>query len=233
MLATSAGAEEHPFFEHRSTDRLGLVLVTSDRGLCGAFNTNLCRETERVLAEASDSKRSKLIVVGRKGNQYFRHRQVAISKSFESLGDQVDFPMVQTITRAAVDPFLDKEVDRVAIVTTKFISAAKREVVVRPFLPIERSAAEGEGSTNRDYLYEPSQAEIFDQLLPRYTRALFYSILAESFASEHSARMLAMGNATRNAGDMIDELILLRNRLRQAAITAELADIGGAVEALS
>jgi F-type H+-transporting ATPase subunit gamma len=129
--------------------------------------------------------------------------------------------------------YLRGEVDRVTIVATQFISATRRQVITTPFLPVSTPGEASQGSSQRNYIFEPSEAAIFAELLPRYTTALMFSVLAGSFAAEHSARMLAMGNATRNAKDLIETLTLKRNRLRQAAITSELADIIGAVEALS
>ncbi len=234
LLARSAAAEEHPFFQKREGDREGLLVVTSDRGLCGAFNTNIGRATERHL-QGRDPGSARLIVVGRKGVTYLRHRGYRIDTPFVGIGDQVDFEMVQKVARATVDLFTTGEVDRVSIISTNFISATRREVVVTRFLPIEGVGGDGEGEAGAsgNYIFEPSELEIFAQLVPRYTTARIYSVLAESFAAEHSNRMLAMGNATRNAKDFIDALILKRNRLRQAAITSELADIVGTAEAVT
>ncbi len=231
LLSSSEAALEHPFFETRSGGREAIVVVTSDRGLCGAYNATVCREVEHYVGQR-DRSEIQIVAVGKKAVQYFRRRGWNIVESFTAFGDQVDFALVQKITRAAVDRFARREVDRVTVVATQFESATRRHVVATPFLPVV--SPEGEATTtNRNYIFEPSEEEIFAELLPRFTNALFYSVLAGSFAAEHAARMLAMGNATRNAGDLIDSLTLTRNRLRQAAITSELADIVGAVEALA
>jgi F-type H+-transporting ATPase subunit gamma len=232
LLAGSEVAAEHPYFEVRPGDREAMVFVTSDRGLCGAFNVNVCRVVEGHI-HGKRKEDVQLIAVGRKGAQYFRHRRWSIARPFEALGDQVDLAMVQTVTREAVGMYLRGEVDRVTIVATQFISATRRQVITTPFLPVSTPGEASQGSSQRNYIFEPSEAAIFAELLPRYTTALMFSVLAGSFAAEHSARMLAMGNATRNAKDLIETLTLKRNRLRQAAITSELADIIGAVEALS
>lgn len=231
LMAGSEAAIEHPYFEKRPGNREALVVVTSNRGLCGAFNVNVCRAAE---AHSAGVQREnvRLITIGRKGGQYFRHRGWTIATPFESMGDQVDLAMVQLIARDVVGMYLRDEVDRVSIVATQFVSATRRRVVVSPFLPVVAPAEPHGTKTQRNYIFEPSEAEIFAALLPRYTTALLFSVLAGSFAAEHSARMLAMGNATRNAKDLIEALTLKRNRVRQAAITSELADIIGAVEAL-
>lgn len=234
LLAGSESAAEHPYFDRRDGNREAIVVVTSDRGLCGAFNTTVCRAVERYVADRPRNEIS-LIAVGKKANQYFRHRGWTIDEPFIGIGDQVDFQMVTDITRAAIDLFLSKEVDKVTVVATEFLSATRRRVEPISFLPLGNLGDDETGTVKapKPYIFEPSEEEIFAELLPRYTNALFYSVLAGSFAAEHSARMMAMGNASRNAKDLIEDLTLTRNRLRQAAITSELADIVGAVEALS
>jgi F-type H+-transporting ATPase subunit gamma len=233
LLAGSESAAEHPFFEKRDGNREAIVVLTSDRGLCGAFNATVCRTVERYVGARPRNEVS-LIAVGRKGNQYFRHRGWKIDVPFVGVGDQVDYAMVTSITRAAIDLFLERRVDRVTVVATEFISATRRRVEPISFLPIGNLGDSKSGvAPGKPYIFEPSEEEIFAELLPRYTNALFYSVLAGSFAAEHSARMVAMGNASRNAKELIEALTLTRNRLRQAAITSELADIVGAVEALS
>jgi len=232
MLAKSTAAEEHPFFQKREGDREALLLVTSDRGLCGGYNTNLGRAAGDFLRD-KDPDKLQLTVVGRKGVGYLKHRGWPATTPFIGIGDQVDFEMVRKIAHAAVDPFTRGEVDRVTLISTQFISATRRNIVVTPFLPIEDVEGGDEGGGGGNYIFEPSEAEIFDQLVPRYTTAQIYSMLAESFAAEHATRMIAMGNATRNAEEFIDALILKRNRLRQAAITSELADIVGTAEAVT
>jgi len=226
LLAGSESAAEHPYFDRRDGRREAIVVVTSDRGLCGAFNTTVCRAVERYVGGRPRDEIS-LIAVGKKANQYFRHRGWTIDVPFIGIGDQVDFQMVTDITR--------KKVDRVTVVATEFLSATRRRVEPLPFLPLGNLGDDETGAVRapKPYIFEPSEEEIFAELLPRYTNALFYSVLAGSFAAEHSARMMAMGNASRNAKDLIEDLTLTRNRLRQAAITSELADIVGAVEALS
>jgi F-type H+-transporting ATPase subunit gamma len=232
LLASAGGDSAHPFFEVRGGKKEAVVLVTSDRGLCGAYNSNLTRATELYMNSVGPDN-VKLIVIGRKGLQYFRHREIPIAEAFEGMGDQVDFQIVQRINRAAVTAFRTGEVDRVSIISTRYESVSRRSVERTEFLPIiPPEAVDGHGPT-RDFIYEPSKQVIYDELIPRYAQAFFYSTLAEGFASEHAARMTAMGNATRNANELIDELILQRNRLRQAAITSELADIVGAVEAMA
>lgn len=231
LLAASGASAEHPFFRRAEKGREAILVVTSDRGLCGSFNAQVCRTVELETA-GKDKKNFPLIIVGKRGTQYFRTRKWDILESFVDFGDQVSFAMVQEVTRAAIDAFGRDDVASVRILSTQFISATRRNIHPIEFLPVVPPAEENQ-AVPRDYIFEPSEAEIFEEILPRFTTAVLYSVLAESFTAEHSARMVAMGNATRNAGELIDKLVLQRNRLRQAAITSELADIVGAVEALS
>lgn len=232
LVASSSAAQEHPFFQKRDGGKEALLLVTSDRGLCGSYNTHLCRTAEKYIAESGRD--TSLVIVGKKGAQYFRFRGAKITKAFEEFGDQVDADRVRELNRTAIDLFERREADRVSILSMSFISVARREPAVVPFLPVAPPEKNGDAKgPARDYIFEPSEEEIFAEIIPRYTYARFYSVLAESYAAEHSARMMAMNNATKNAGELIEALTLQSNRIRQAAITSELADIVGAVEAQS
>jgi F-type H+-transporting ATPase subunit gamma len=167
--------------------------------------------------------------VGRKGGEYFRRRNYTILRHYQEIGDQVDLLKAQAVSREIVGFFLDGAVDEILVLGTRFISAMSRALTLDTFLPIEPPAGKAEPV---DYIFEPDAEGIFAALLPRYVANRMLMTLLEASASEHGARMIAMGSASRNARDMIDRLTLERNRARQAAITKEIAEIVGGAEAL-
>jgi F-type H+-transporting ATPase subunit gamma len=233
MLGNLRGAAselDHPLFKSREVRTTALVLVTSDRGLCGAYNANLIRGAEQRLRAASPGS-LKLLLVGRKGRDYFRRRKHPVLGAHTPLPPDASLDFARTLTEDLIGRFVSGELDRVDLMFTRFISALTRRVVVETFLPIgaDRDAGPAAGSTA---IFEPDAESIFAELLPRYASSKLFAALAEALASEHSARMIAMGSARKNAGELIDLLVLRRNRLRQAAITKELLDIVGGAEAL-
>jgi len=226
-LASSMESVPHPYFEERDVKNMALVLVTSDKGLCGAFNSNLERRAEEFLREHANCK---LIILGKKAHDYFvRRRPGDIIYKHTSIGARVDQAVAREISRELTGRFLSGEVDEVHLMYTKFVSAMRRQIVVERFLPIGKEA---EAAPSGEFIFEPGAEEMLEQLMPSYAVSRIYMMLAESFASEHAARMIAMGSATKNAEEMIDWLILTRNRVRQATITKELAEIVGCTEAL-
>ena len=238
MLGNLSGAAselDHPLFKVREVRNLGLVLVTSDRGLCGAYNANLLRAAEqRLRAAASAGGRQgalSLVLVGKKGRDFFRRRKHPVLAAHTPVPAEASLEFASLLTEDLTARFLTGEVDRVEIMFTRFVSVLTRRVVVEPFLPVgagKPDAPAGGGSA----IFEPDAESLFAELLPRYATAKLFAALADSLASEHSARMIAMGSARKNAGELIDLLTLRRNRLRQAAITRELLDIVGGAEAL-
>ena len=232
MLSNLAGAAselDHPLFKVREVRNVALVLVTSDRGLCGAFNANLVRAAERRLRQSASGS-VRLVLVGRKGRDYFRRRKHPVLAIHTPVPAEARVEFARELTQDLIARFVAGEVDRVEVMFTRFISALNRRVVNEPFLPVgAERAAGGAGATT---LFEPDAESIFAELLPRYAAAKLFAALADALASEHSARMIAMGSARKNAGELIDVLVLRRNRLRQAAITKELLDIVGGAEAL-
>jgi F-type H+-transporting ATPase subunit gamma len=242
-LASSMESVPHPYFDEREVKNIVLVVVTSDKGLCGAFNSNIIRRAETFLREREDCK---LILLGKKAYDYFvRRRPEDIILKRTDLGARVDQASAREISRSLSDLFLSKQFDEIYLMYTTFISAMRRNIVAERFLPIEREgtpvkAGTGEvaggevtgPSGRREFIFEPGAEEMLAQLMPSYAVSRIYMMLAESFASEHGARMIAMGAATKNADEMIDRLILTRNRVRQATITKELAEIVGCTEAL-
>ncbi|GAB6172780.1 ATP synthase F1 subunit gamma [Paradesulfitobacterium aromaticivorans] len=229
ILARLAQAQvdvSHPLLDRRPVHRVGYVLITSDRGLCGGFNANLIRMTSGILAEQANGKG--LVTVGRKGRDFFRRGKVEILAEFTGLGDDPSFLQAQQIAREVMDLYQKGEFDEVHLLYTEFITAIQQKPTLMKVLPIEQP----EGELGRQYIFEPSPEEILARLLPKYVETVVFRILLESKASEQGARMTAMGSATDNAKDMIDRLTLQMNRARQAAITKEISEIVGGAAAL-
>jgi len=240
QLSRAATAREHPLFERRESGARLLVVISADRGFCGAFNANLVRRAVQLLREpagdGAQASETRLLFVGKKAWEYFRRRSWPIAGVYRDLGGQLDLDRAQVITGDLLGRFLSGEVREVQLLYTRFVSILIRRVTVEPFLPIEAAGGEGEetsrGSTATEYIFEPSPERIFETLLPRYSLTRVMAAMLESFAAEHAARMVAMGSASKNAEEMIDDLVLLRNRIRQAGITKEIAELVGGAEAL-
>ncbi len=235
MLGNLAGAAtelDHPLFKVREVKNTALVLVTSDRGLCGAYNANLVRAAEQRLraAEGGGGPLS-LVLVGKKGRDFFRRRKYPVLAAHTPVPAEARLEFARMLTEDLTARFTSGEVDRVEIMFTRYVSALNRRVVVEPFLPVGAGKPDAP-ATGGGAIFEPDAESIFAELLPRYATAKLFAALADSLASEYSARMIAMGSARKNAGELIDLLTLRRNRLRQAAITKELLDIVGGAEAL-
>jgi len=227
-LASASGDAFHPAFTRRVAKRRAIILVTSDRGLCGAFNVNLVKTVEGLMRESSVS--TSLVLLGKKGYAYFRRRNASILESNAELGGAASWKFAESMSKNLVGRYLAGEIDEIDLVFTHFKSALHRTIIVEPYLPIARVAA-GVGA-QRDYLYEPSPEAILERIVPYFLAMRLYMALAESSASEHGARMVAMGSATKNANEMIQNLTLHMNRTRQATITRELVEIVAGAEAL-
>jgi F-type H+-transporting ATPase subunit gamma len=216
-------------------ERVVLVLVTADKGLCGGFNTNLNKAAQNFLREHAEQQ-VELIIVGRKGVDYFSRRPVTIRRQYVGVTGtgKVSFADAQQIARELVADFTaeDSSVDSVYLLYNEFKSALQQRPVVEPMLPIGRIEAAAENEQLPDYLYEQEPDEIFGVLLPKLVETQLYRALLESVASEHGARMTAMDSASKNAGEMIDKLTLTMNRARQAAITREIIEVVSGAEAL-
>ena len=244
QLSRAATARQHPLFERRATGARLVVVISADRGFCGAFNANLVRRAVQLLREPSGDgtqpSETKLLFVGKKAWEYFRRRSWPIAGLYRDLGGQLDLDRAQVITGDLLGRFLSGEVREVQLLYTRFVSTLIRRVTLAPFLPIEPAGAEpdavaekpGDHGTATEYIFEPSPERIFETLLPRYSLTRVMAAMLESFAAEHAARMVAMGSASKNAEEMIDDLVLLRNRIRQAGITKEIAELVGGAEAL-
>ena len=213
----------HPLLEIRPEERILLVIVTADRGLCGAFNSNIMRVAQSFMREHSGQALS-LAMVGRKGRDFFRRRGFPIRSEFVNIFSRLDYGHAKDISEAIVRAYSNAEVDAAYVVYNEFKSVIQQRVVVEKLLPLSRSELR-ETEPQRDYIFEQPPQEIFNRLLPRYVEIQIYRALLESAASEHGARMASMDTASRNAGEMIDMLTLNMNRIRQAAITREIIEV--------
>ncbi len=234
-LASRAGEGAHPLLAAGEGKRLALLVVTSDRGLCGGFNSNLLRATNRFLRDHEGGyEQIVLFTVGRKARDFFRRRQAEIRKEYVNILGSLSYADAETLSHDLVGGFLSGEFDEVQIVFNEFRSAISQVVRFEKLFPIAIEAGEAGAAAGSevDYLYEPSRKEILATLLPKYVETQIFRVLLESVAGEHGARMTAMDSATNNAVDMISRLTLQMNRARQAAITKELMEIIGGAEAL-
>lgn len=235
-LSGVAGDPEtaHPLLERRDVNETTVILITPDRGLCGGLIANLERHTGEIVLgpEAGGSGDVSMIPVGRKGGDYFQRFGINFRASFQELGDYPGLAETQPISRIAIDDYTEGKVDRVLLVYASFVNTVSQVPVTVPILPVEPPASDEESSGETQYIFEPSPQEVLADLLPRYVDLLVYQAVLEAAASEQSARMVAMRNATDAANDMISDLTLVYNKARQEQITSELLDITGGVEAL-
>ena len=213
----------HPLLVERPIERQLLVLVTADRGLCGAFNTNLIRAAQSYLDEHRDREVS-VITVGRKGRDYFVKRPVKLIGEYINIFGRLEFAQSQPISKRIIELYSEEQVDAVDFIYNEFKSVMTQRVMVERYLPI-KPIKPAEGESLIDYIYEPPPLEIFNALLPRYVDIEVYRALLESQAAELAARMTAMDAATNNAAEMINNLTLYMNRVRQAGITREIIEV--------
>jgi len=219
-----------PLLAVRPPQRVTLVVITGDRGLCGSFNSNIIKK----VLQQIDSHRDKeiaLVCIGRKGFDFFRKRNLRIDNKYLQIFNQLEYIHARQITDYIVQQYIAQQTDLVEIVYNEFKNAVQQFVVVEKYLPLTAEEFAGE-LRNVSYLYEPDQISLLNALLPKHLNLQTWRILLESNAAEQGARMTAMENATENAGDLIDELTLHYNKTRQAVITREISEIVGGAEAL-
>ncbi len=229
-LALRTNPEAHPLLVTREPKKVDMIVVTSDRGLCGAFNSNILRKAQQFMAEHPDWEFT-LHLVGRKAVEYFKRREINTRKVSLNILADVSYPHAMAIGTDVVENYLEEEFDQVFMVYNEFKSAIQQRVIVEQLLPIKPMDI-SEDHFAVEYTYEPSEDVVLEELLPRHINIQIYRVLLESVASEHGARMTAMDAATKNAGEMIDRLTLLYNRSRQAAITKELMEVVSGAEAI-
>lgn len=215
----------HPLLEQREVDTVGIILITADRGLCGALNTNTIRRASELILEQTQD--VELMTIGRKGQDFMARRQYKIFATVTGLGDRPAYDQVIPIARNVIESFMARRMDVCYLVYPQFVSTLTQRPVVHQILPIERSERIEKPI---DYIFEPDPRSILEQLLPRYVEVLIYEAILEMAASEQSARMVAMRNANQNAQDLIKDLTLVYNKTRQAAITGEVLEIAAAAE---
>lgn len=234
-LALQVDSESHPLLAVREPKRIRAICMTSDRGLCGGFNNNLIKTTERFIREKRrEGREVELIPVGRKGRDFFRKKEKIINARPDVFG-KFDMGLAVQISGDIIPPFIDGEYDELYLLYNVFVNVAvQRPTVVRLFpLPAFERKEKGETVNPLDAIYEPSAQALLEKLLPMYVHILVYGALVDTSAGENGARMAAMDNATRNCEDLIQNLTLKYNKVRQSAITAELMDIVGGTEALA
>lgn len=224
---------EHPLLEVREVRNVLTVLYTSNRGLCGAFNSNVIKRTEQLLErEESLDRKVDLVILGKKGLKYFKFKGISAREYFE-ISDKGEFSEAEKVAKYIVKKYAEKKYDAVYLVFNHFKSLLRQVPMEFRLLPIEPDEKEEEKeNTDYEYIWEPSAEEVLYSLLPKYINTLVYRALLESVASEHAARRNAMKNATDNAEDMIKQLTLKMNKARQAQITQELTEIVTSAEAI-
>jgi F-type H+-transporting ATPase subunit gamma len=228
LAAIQAGGAPHPLLQRRPINRMAVVHITPDRGLCGGLNANINRMTGGFILEQSVP--VTVVAVGRKGIDFMRRYGREIRAEFSRLGDRPELLDTLAISRVVIDDYTNGVVDMVYLAYTRFVSTMVQRAVMEPLLPVK--PAEIPALQNVEYIYEPSSDAVLGELLPRFVEMQVYHAILESIASEQSARMVAMRNATDNANELIDDLTLLYNKARQESITKELLDITGGAAAV-
>lgn len=234
-LATSNEAASHPLLQpHDGIKNVGVIVISSDRGLAGAYNANVLKLAEKAIREEEEQGRAiKLFVVGRKAGGYFKFRGRRAERSWEGVTDQPAIEDAQEISRVIMDAYTDHDLDKVWLVYTDFQSSLTQVPGRMQLLPVESSEFEGgSDQVDAEFMFEPDPAEILTLLIPRYVEAKIFSGMLESSASEHAARQRAMKSATDNADDVIENLSRVMNQARQDQITTELSEIIGGAAAL-
>jgi F-type H+-transporting ATPase subunit gamma len=222
----------HPLLKRREMRRVELLAITTDRGLCGSFNQNVFRHVEQFMREKKQAyEEISLTIVGRKGLDYFRRRNVPVIRDYAGRFREIDYTVAALIGKELVEDYTNEAVDGVFLVYNEFRSPLVQRVTIKDLLPIEPLEVDKDYYAP-EYIYEPSAEAILSELLPRYVEVQIFRALLESLAGEHGARMTAMGSATDNAQEMIEKLALVYNKARQSAITKEMMEIVGGVEAL-
>jgi len=230
LSATLDADSGSKFSTQREVKKVLIVVITSNRGLAGAFNSNIIKEVNRLTSKTYANQEVSYIAIGKKGNDAFKKTDRVIANN-SAVYDDLTFDNVSEIAEMLMDKFVYGEFDKIEIVYNKFKNAATQEIMVEQFLPIV--PVEGSANTNADYIFEPSKIEIVEQLIPKSLKTQLYKGIRDSFASEHGARMTAMHKATDNATELRDQLKLTYNKARQAAITNEILEIVGGAEALN
>lgn len=232
-IAAGTTGISHPMLVTRPVKKTAYIVITSDAGLAGGYNANMLRAVmDRIKANHTSKEEYGIFVVGRKGRDYFRRRELPVVEEVTELSDSPTFADIKSLAYAAVRSFEDEQFDEIYICYNKFINAITQVPTINRLLPFEKPVASASGA-KASYEYEPSPESVLQVLLPKYAETIIYGALLEGKASELGAKMTAMGNATKNASKMIGELTLTYNRARQAAITQEITEIVAGANAQS
>lgn len=236
IVSNAGGDMALPLAEERPAERILLIPVTSDRGLCGAYNTNVIKMTRGLINDKYAAQQAKgnvtILPLGKKGYEYFQRYGFKVVDSFWTVFSDLSFDNVREAAVYAQKAFLDKEYDRVEIVYSQFRNAATQVFVAEPYLPIPRTENKGENNTTSDFIFEPSKEILLQELMPKILNTQVFKAVLDANASEHGARMTAMDKASENANELLRSLKISYNRARQAAITTELTEIVSGAAAL-
>lgn len=236
-LSASLDVNEGVYSAPREVKNVIIVAITSNRGLCGAFNNNVIKRTNALIQEHK-GKNIAVLSVGKKASEYYKNTEFNIKasdfpKHLNEVYDNLNFNTVSKIAENIMHHYVDRSVDKVVLVYNKFKNAAVQELIAEQFLPVVPNFSSTENTTSLEYIFEPSKKEIVEDLIPKSLKVQFYKAVLDSFASEHGARMTAMHKATDNATEMVKELRITYNKARQAAITNEILEIVAGAEALN
>ena len=234
-LATRADADAHPLLSEREPANIDVVVISADKGLCGSFNANIMKRAEDFLGSVQ-SETLDVQVVGKKTRDYFKRRKYNIRHQFVDIFRDLTYDTAGSIARPLIERYSDsgseERVDAVYLIYNEFKNVMQQDVVVERLLPIEKREFE-KPEEELDYIYEPTAAEIYDAVIPRHVEYQVWHALLESAAAEHAARMTAMENASKNASELIEQLTLTMNKVRQTTITREILEIVSGAEAIS
>lgn len=232
VSAASEGAADIVFAEKREVRNVLIIPVTSDKGLCGAFNSNIIKAVNLAITRQFAGKNITILPIGKKSFEAFKKREYTMVSEYSQLFQDLTFENVRNAAEFSMNAFIAGEFDQVVLVFNEFKNVATQEVIVEQFLPMAKEDSAEEKTAETDYLLEPSRKYIIEELVPTSLKIQFYKAVLESNASEHGARMTAMDKATENAGELLKELRLMYNRTRQAAITNEILEIVSGANAL-
>jgi F-type H+-transporting ATPase subunit gamma len=234
-VSSGGSTSDNPYGEERGISNVLLVVITSDRGLCGAFNSSIFKYTKALISEKYSSIEHggglEILPIGKKSYEYFKKRRYHVHDQFYNIFHDLNFNAASEAAEFVMNAFKDGKYDQVDIIYNEFKNVATQIVRTEQFLPIQ--AIESDATSTADYIFEPSKEVVFNELVPKSLKIQFYKAILESNASEHGARMTAMDKATENADELLKDLRLTYNRTRQAAITKEILEIVGGAEALA
>jgi F-type H+-transporting ATPase subunit gamma len=234
LSAGGINVQKIPFLQKREVKKIGIILITADKGLCGAFNANLIKEAEKAIDRfKKEGKEVELICVGKKGVTYFR-KKITVREAYPNIMGKILMQDARKIARSAMMAYLANEWDEVYIIYAYFVNVVRQIPRMEKLIPLsfEKPLEPEEKRISYAYIYEPEEEELLSQILPLYINTLVFSAMLETAVSEQAARMTAMDNANKACGDMVKQLTLFYNKVRQASITKELMDIVGGAEAL-